>query len=66
MKRIKDQQGLIKTILLVIIGVALLVLLGIDPVGFWEDLVVPVINAIWNFFVAILGGIVRFFTDLFT
>lgn len=53
------EKGFIHIIILVIIGVVILAYFGFDPVSIWENVVLPVVQGIWNIFIFIITLIVK-------
>lgn len=58
------EKGFIHIIILVIIGVVVLAYFGFNPVSIWENLVLPIIQGIWNFFILLLTFIIETVSSL--
>lgn len=53
------QKGFIHIIIIVIIGVVALAYFGFDPVSIWENLILPIIQGIWNIFIFLITFLVE-------
>ena len=53
------EKGFIHIIIIVIIGVVALAYFGFDPVSIWKNMLLPIIQGIWNFFISLLTFIIE-------
>jgi ABC-type uncharacterized transport system permease subunit len=58
------EKGFIHIIIIVIIGVVALAYFGFDPVSIWENIVLPIIQGIWNIFIMLLSFLVNIISGL--
>ena len=47
-----------------VVGVVILAILGFDPVSVWENIVLPIIQGIWNIFLLLITFIVKIVSKL--
>ena len=55
----KQEKGFIHLIILIIIGVVALAFFGFDPVSIWENVVLPIVQGIWDIFIYLITFIIE-------
>jgi hypothetical protein len=55
----EKNKGFIHIIIIVIIGVVALAYFGFNPVSIWENMVLPIIEGIWNIFISLISFLVK-------
>jgi len=58
------KRGFIHIIIMTVVGVVILAILGFDPVSVWENIVLPIIQGIWNIFLLLITFIVKIVSKL--
>lgn len=54
----KSNRGFLQVIIIIFIAVVILAIFGINPKAIWTNYALPILEFIWNVFLAILGFVV--------
>lgn len=53
-----NKKGFVEIIVLIIIAVVVLSFFGLNPQALWNNMILPILESLWNIFLSVVGFII--------